>query len=704
MSHVVDLEGVSMFTWRCCEEIFGDRLMWLGLYVPYMRSVALHRFIEVTGSHSVSPQRLMGGEGPINDLFRSTCRVSVAGPEIAERLGEQAPIALSHGIESVVVVPLPQTQSSVQGGMLIGLSEPLAFAPGDLRRHRLRRMQVALARQLDRIESQELQTRSQHTVLGLVGLLGQFGAHHQTPQITEKSLEYMLAELGFRQALLTLVDDEARTIYGIDARGGLEDVCRLVRSQWDGEPDIFNLVFRANRTMVFEGSPNDPRIPQFLRNREISRMMLLPMRVEHQVVGILLAEYPAAMASFHLERSSLYQHVADLVGQSLYLSTIYEKLRRTAETDPLTGCFNRLALNAILEEEIPRVKRSNRPLSLVMVDLCDFKKFNDLYSHVVGDRILKTVARLLQECTRKSDKVVRYGGDEFLIVMPNTNEMQAQAVLERIENAVAENNDRATSEQEIFMLSLGLKSATRDNVDRVVEEADEMMYRRKAEQSRTKLFNAFTSNNPDDLRKSDSFVAVLIKNLSQREPHFLEHARRVMLYSQAICQRIGADEELIERASLSALLHDIGKIALPIGLLTKPGPLTPEDRRQIRMHPTAGSDFLAGHKYLSDLRIIINHHHERWDGMTTGPHPGYPSGLAGEQIPLCSRIIRVAEMYDDLTSPRPWRPNPYSVQQAIEIMQAEAGHMLDPTLTAVFIDYLEMIHTPLADFAVRWGA
>jgi diguanylate cyclase (GGDEF)-like protein len=330
-----------------------------------------------------------------------------------------------------------------------------------------------------------------------------------------------------------------------------------------------------------------------------------------------------------------------------------------------------------------------------MIDLCDFKKFNDLYGHLVGDQILKMVARLLLQCTRKTDRVVRFGGDEFLVLMPNTPRDRAEMVKDRIEAAVGDHNDATQSQQDHFLLSIGLRSAEGAEIDNIIEDADEEMYKKKAAQSRQKLYNAFTSNNPDDIQKSDSFVAVLIKNLLEREPHFLDHARMVMLWSQSICQMMGANDEFIERVSLAALLHDIGKIALPSGLLSKTQPLNKEDRRHIRLHPMAGSDFLSGHEFLSDLRIIINHHHERWDGKTSGPHPGYPSGLAGELIPLGSRIIKIAETFDDLVSPRPFRPRPFTTRKALNILREEAGHALDPHLTSLFVQYVEMINQPL---------
>jgi diguanylate cyclase (GGDEF)-like protein len=701
------LDQLAQETWAVFEQLQGEKLAWLRVYAPYTDRKSIFRAVELTGYHSSGSLKVMTGAPWLLNLLS---KASI--PTLLDDPSQRDPATTRQADEpdyppcdQLLTLPFGPFDSSevTTGGLLVGFSEGIDLGADENSyiQNFLQRLQIVLIRQIGRIVSMESQMEKNRLLLLITGLLSDFGTCHESQRITTKILQFFQREFGFESTLLMQVDDNAMMLYGQAGSGFMEEVVRNVRSSIDSSDDLFAMAFRNGQPQIFPRN-TEPGYPLYLQEVDTTNELItIPMHVESQVTSMLVCSFDPRETPLHTERLHLYGFAADLLAQPLYMSNMYEKLRRTAETDPLTGCYNRLALHKLMEEEVPRVKRQGRPLSLLMVDLCDFKKFNDLYGHVVGDRILKTVARILMDCTRKSDSVIRYGGDEFIVLMPNTNPEQARAVVERIETAVQDSNDSARSEQEIFMLSIGLRSATGENIDSILEEADEDMYQQKADQSRTKLFNAFTSNNPDDLKKSDSFVAVLIKNLTQREPHFLEHARQVMLYSQAICQRIGnSDEEMMDRVSLASLLHDVGKIALPIGLLTKKGELSPEDKRQLRMHPTAGSEFLAGHRYLSDLRIIINHHHERWDGKTSGKFPGYPSGLAGEQIPLESRILHLAETYDDLTSKRPYREKPLTPQDAIKVLKKERGKAFDPNLTDVFVGYLEMVHAPLSDFSV----
>lgn len=695
----IDLTGLTLGLWEVLEAPLGDALEFVELaYATSPGESPWYRSLLALGPNEVVPgvvgaaasTELLGMFSPLRGATPVLDGESLVRPEWGEER------AILYGRGGVMLAPLRRGDLLV-GGLAIGVRPDVlseAASLGALRRLE-RRVRVAVLRRLELCRRVDAQSRAFSNVLTLLNMVRRFGTHRNPNYVAGLTLDFLVSELGFRQALIARVETETATLFGTDSRG-FEDVHRLVRFNYPVSPDFLSRSVRDRAPVLFDGACDDDRLPVFLQDRGIRQGVVVPMLVEEQVIGVLLLDNDPDQRPLTPEDLELIQNAADLLGQSLYVSSLYQTLRRTAETDPLTGVYNRHALNTILEDEVPRLKRTGQSLSLLMVDLCDFKKFNDLYGHLVGDQILKTVARLLLQCTRKSDRVVRFGGDEFLVLMPNTPEERARMVKDRIENSVREHNERTQLEQEHFLLSIGLRSAEGEQIDNIIEDADEEMYRKKAAQSRQKLYNAFTSNNPDDLAKSDSFVAVLIKNLLEREPHFLDHARMVMVWSQAICQLIGADDDYIERVSLASLLHDIGKIALPSGLLSKAQPLTKEDRRHIRLHPMAGSDFLSGHEFLSDLRIIINHHHERWDGKTSGAHPGYPSGLAGELIPLGSRIIRIAETFDDLVSPRPYRPRPMTTQKALEVLRSEEGHALDPHLTRLFVQYVEMVNQPLA--------
>jgi len=694
-----DLTSLMSAVWEVADRALDGQLEFVELAIPELDDKALLRHVVARGPLDIGHTG-QGCPTPILEEWSKSVRgvVPVADAMIEVIRQYDPERAGTYDATRPYAWPL-KSQGETEAAIILGLPAKGGHADeARLVRMLSRRLSPAVHRRLNVcFEAQQRLEQAAH-LLSLVRLQDLLGVNRQPMEIAGIGLDYFVTDLGFTRTLLARMDAETRTLYGVDSRG-FEDIVRLVRFPVESSDDFLSVAARAGTRAIVELTDDDPSVPVIFRERKLGRTLLLPLHAEGQVIGVLLAE----MGPRHRQMTTVsldnLERIADLFGQSVYMAAMYESLRRSAETDPLTGVYNRLALSKIMGEEIPRAKRYNQALSLLMIDICDFKKFNDLYGHVVGDQILKTTARILIKCTRKSDRVVRYGGDEFLILMPNTPEEKAEMVKERIETAVRESNEAAKAEHEMFMLSIGLRSAQGDKTESIVEDADQAMYKRKAAQSRQKLYNALTSNNEEDLQKSDNFVSVLVRNLVEREPHFLEHARMVMLWCQAICQRIGADDDMIERISLAALLHDVGKISMPSGLLTKQEPLTKEDWHYIRQHPTAGSDFLAGHEFLSDLRMIINHHHERWDGHTSGDHPGYPSGLSGEMIPLGSRIIRVAETFDDLVGQRPYRPRRLTPDQAIQVLRNEAGHSLDPSIVAVFAAYLEMVHQPLGMLA-----
>jgi putative nucleotidyltransferase with HDIG domain len=314
---------------------------------------------------------------------------------------------------------------------------------------------------------------------------------------------------------------------------------------------------------------------------------------------------------------------------------------------------------------------------------------------VVGDEILKSVARLLQDNVRETDIVARYGGDEFVILMPNTSEDQAKMVRERIEHAALLYHDKELDPRKQFRISLGLRSATALNVDNILIEADRAMYKGRELHVKQSLLHALIANDASEVERWDRFIANILKILAEKEPHFHNHSRRVMNYSVHICQIIGLESYFLEIISIAALLHDIGKISISSDLLRSASPLTQEEYDIIKTHPVMGVDLMKAADYLKEVREIIFSHHERWDGKTNGSFPGYPQGLSGDTIPLGARILKLADSYDAMTSLRPYA-QPLNPDEAIRILLDEQGHSFDPQIVKVFVPYLRTITSSLS--------
>ncbi|MBC7929213.1 MAG: HDOD domain-containing protein [Rubrivivax sp.] len=188
--------------------------------------------------------------------------------------------------------------------------------------------------------------------------------------------------------------------------------------------------------------------------------------------------------------------------------------------------------------------------------------------------------------------------------------------------------------------------------------------------------------------------------LEAKDEHVHGHARRASGYAVATGRRMRLDGATLEQISLAAVLHDIGKIGTPDAILLKPTPFTDEERAIMQTHPERGARMLAGVPEMEDVAAIIRHHHEHWDGS------GYPEGLTGEQIPLASRIILVADAYDAMTSPRPFR-NAYDHETAVAKLEEMSGTHFDPEVVRAFceLDGLAKIRGGVADAArgeARW--
>jgi putative two-component system response regulator len=176
-----------------------------------------------------------------------------------------------------------------------------------------------------------------------------------------------------------------------------------------------------------------------------------------------------------------------------------------------------------------------------------------------------------------------------------------------------------------------------------------------------------------------SLVTTIADALEAKDPHVYGHARRVSDHAAAIGRRICLSAPALEQLSLAALLHDIGKIGTPDALLLKPAALTAEERAVVELHAGRGARMLYGVPDMEEVAEAILHHHEHYDGT------GYPDGLAGESIPLASRIILVADAYDAMTSPRPFR-DPFTHEHAIELLSHGAGKRFDPAVVRAFCD------------------
>jgi len=358
-------------------------------------------------------------------------------------------------------------------------------------------------------------------------------------------------------------------------------------------------------------------------------------------------------------------------GVVLIFRDMAEKKERQAKIeylsyhDQLTELYNR----KFFEEEIVKLDtEDNLPITLVIGDINGLNLTNDAFGHLAGDKLLQRVAAVIKQECRADDIVARFGGDEFVILLPKTEGEEARIILKRINESLLNGNEDAIP----ISISFGweTKRDPSEEMAVVFKQAEDYMYRRKLSESAS---------------MRNKTVKVIIKTLYEKNEREQQHSARVSKLCAAIGTALGLRGEDISELRTVGLLHDIGKIVLDDRILDKAGNLSNVEITEIKRHAETSYRILSSVNEFAQLAEYVLAHHERWDGK------GYPKGLKGYEIPLHARIIAVADAYDAMTSDRPYR-KALSVETAIEEIKVNAGIQFDPDISRVFLENIKQWH------------
>ncbi len=421
--------------------------------------------------------------------------------------------------------------------------------------------------------------------------------------------------------------------------------------------------------------------------RGVRSIIYLPLNVAERSIGSLIVASRKPNA-YNFRQIRLLERVALHIAAPIENAQLYMQLEQKSRVDALTGLFNRRHFEERLEEEIARHSRYSQVFSIFMIDLDNFKSYNDIHGHPAGDILLSQIGKIIKNSIRGVDQAFRYGGDEFVVILPQTAKDDAYAVAERVRGQVLSEMKKKTIP---VTCSIGLASYPADGVlvSELINVADSALYyAKRAGGNRVISSNIdVSSQQPEnpvvDVKHNDlSAVYALVSAVEARDPYIYGHARKVRTFAVALAETIGLSPDEVSKISTAALLHDIGKIGIPEEVLNKKEGLDAKDWEAIKAHPRLGTNIISKIPSLESCVSGILHHHERWDGS------GYPEGLKAGEIPLEARVIAIADAFEAMSSVRPYRPA-LSIREVIKELRKGAGTQFDPNLIEVFVDIIE---------------
>nr|WP_258881257.1 diguanylate cyclase [Paenibacillus sp. sptzw28] len=369
------------------------------------------------------------------------------------------------------------------------------------------------------------------------------------------------------------------------------------------------------------------------------------------------------------------------------LFKMYNSVSEKANTDQRTGLYSHSCFEEKLDEAIKVAKKQESPLSLAMIDLDDFKKYNDTFGHLQGDRLLGFFGELVKsECESKNFIAARFGGEEFAIIMPGFTQEQSKAFIDGLRKKI---NDSPFDGVEIFphgclSYSAGIIELRKEMHDKsqLIDWADRAVYAAKSKGKNMVLIYGEESRLPQRLEDDIKELEQQLKIFLSKDVYTFKHSKRVYSYAVDMADVLKLNDANRRLLVLGALIHDIGKLEIPRDILNKKSKLTSEEWEIVKKHVLWGKEIVLVNGKYKDLVPLVELHHERYDGK------GYPYGYKGEEIPLLARMLCIIDSFDAMTTERPYQATK-SFADALQEIRNCAGSQFDPELAAQFIRYME---------------
>jgi len=691
---------------------------------PRTREIRLE--MEVIEGQRVPKRSRAAGNHLIEHVLRTgqPLLVTEKFKEEAEHLGFQP----RRSFGSVCVVPLIRYDRTV-GVLGVHSAKERAFDAGHVEFLRVLASEAGIAMENARLFEEEQKKSRQLTLINAVS------SHAITTLDPDEMLAKIAAEmekhLAYDHIGIAILDYSLKELV-VQAEAGArrEAVGRRIVL---GEGLVGQVARSSQTTVVREVTASSPRLvlPGSVAG------VALPVTYGEQFLGVLYVESSTA-CEFPDSDVALLRTLADLFAGALHNALTFQKAQEQAITDGLTGVKTHRFLMEALSSEWKRSTRANRPLALVLMDLDRFKFVNDFYGHLEGDVVLQRVGHILEQNCRRSDVVARYGGDEFVVLMPETSVEQARQLANKLRGWIA--SDPLLRDKNITA-SFGIAGfpVHGSTPQELIQIADSSMYLSKHQGGN--LVSSAEQGDPNDRKRwkkdvLEAYLGVTLKRLFSTGPEAFEeiyrrleqftrslreqggdgsgetlpaavvetvtslafaidakdhytqgHSQKVSAYAVMIAQALGLTPTELEEIRLAGLLHDIGKVGIPETILNKSGPLDATEWETMKTHTDLGARILEPLEPMSRIREMVRHHHEFYDGT------GYPLRLEGEQIPYGARVIAIADAYDTITSERTYK-KARTPEDAFAELQRCAANQFDPDIVRVFIDTMRRAPRP----------
>jgi diguanylate cyclase (GGDEF)-like protein len=499
---------------------------------------------------------------------------------------------------------------------------------------------------------------------------------------SQEELSASKEELEASFSELSLIEEELRSQYEqlIDSEDNLRKSEERNKAIVTAIPDI---IFIVNEEGVFKDcQTNDESVLIVPKSEFIGKTLweVLPPKIAEigfEKIKIALEnnslesfkydiETPLGSRYYELRVVKSTENEVVAISRDITLTHTAEKeLEFLSYHDQLTGLYNR----RFFEEELKKLNnKENLPLTIFMADVNGLKLVNDSFGHAVGDELLKRVAFIMTNGCGNKGSISRIGGDEFIILLPKTDGFEAEEILKCISTLAS--NERVASINLSLSIGFETKYCEEEDICVVMKKAEDYMYKKK-------LFEG-----PSMRGKT---IGAIINTLYEKNKREEEHSHRVSEYCNYLGKAMNLPDGEIQELKTAGLLHDIGKIAIDENILNKPGKLTEDEYEELKRHPEISYRILSSVNDMSEIADYVLSHHERWDGN------GYPKGLKGEEIPMKSRIIAIADAYDAMTSERAYR-GALSKEVAVGELIKHSGTQFDAEIVKIFVEHISAIH------------